>query len=284
MGTSHYFNNYSGVSTSEQRLFEDVVEESIKIMGHNCYYLPRDSYDSLDKILGERPESVFAKAYIVEMYLANVEGYEGDGDFFSRFGLEVRDTSNFIVSRRSFQRYIPSSVARRPREGDLFYVPVLQKIFEIKFVEEELMFMSLGNRNPYIYELRAEVFRYSQENINTGVDEVDNVEDGIAYTIKLALGAGAGNYNIGETVTQGSTTAKVTDWDSITKTLSVINIVNTFSVGSTVVGNDSTASYSISTIDELGENVYYDEFDNGKIQTEVADFIDLTEINPFGMP
>jgi hypothetical protein len=142
----------------------------------------------------------------------------------------------------------------------------------------------LGNKNPYIYELRAEVFRYSQENINTGIDEVDGVEDNIAYTIKLALGAGSGNYNIGEKITQGSTSAKVTDWDSTTKTLSVINIIGAFSVGSTVVGSDSAASYYVSTIDELGENVYYDEFDNGKIQTEVADFIDLTEINPFGMP
>lgn len=149
--TSHYFNNYSANETNEMRLMEDVIVESIQIMGHDVFYLPREAWSEDDNILGENVTNRFKRAYTIEAYLANVEGYEGDGDFFSKFGLEIRDTSNFILSRRSFEKYIPSSIAIRPREGDLIYVPVMQKIFEIKFVEEELMFFSLGKRNPYIY-------------------------------------------------------------------------------------------------------------------------------------
>ena len=111
MATSVYFNNFSGSTINEQRLLEDVVGESIKIMGHDVKYMPREAYDSADDILGESPNAKFSRAYTVEMYLANVEGYEGDGDFFSKFGLEIRDTSNFVVGRRAFEKYIPSTIA-----------------------------------------------------------------------------------------------------------------------------------------------------------------------------
>ena len=137
-------------------------------------------------VFGEYSKSKFNKAYMVELYLANVEGFEGQSDFFSKFGLEIRDTSNFIVSRRTFERYLPSAVAIRPREGDLIFVPLMNKLFEIKFVEEELMFFSIGNRNPYIYELRCELFRYSNEEISTGVDVIDRVEADVGYTTSLS--------------------------------------------------------------------------------------------------
>jgi hypothetical protein len=175
MGTNHYFNNFSPGVINEQRLLEDMIVESIQIMGHDCWYIPRDAYDTVDQILGESVNAKFTRAYAIESYIANVEGYEGDGDFFSKFGLDIRDTSNFIVSYRSFNRYIPSVITVRPREGDLIYVPLMRKLFEIKYVEEELLFFSLGKRHPYIYELRCEVFRYSNENIITGVEEVDEV-------------------------------------------------------------------------------------------------------------
>ena len=143
MATSVHFNNFSPAYTNEQRLMEDNIVESIKIMGHDCWYVPREGFNEVDSLFGENPQSKFERAFNVEMYLANVEGYEGDGDFFSKFGVEIRDTSNFIVSRKSFERYIPSNIAVRPREGDLIFVPTLQKLFEIKFIEEELMFFSL---------------------------------------------------------------------------------------------------------------------------------------------
>ena len=291
MATSVYFNNFSAATINEQRLMEDVIVESIKIMGHDIKYMPREAYDSTDDIIGESPQAKFNRAYTMEMYLANVEGYEGDGDFFSKFGLEIRDTSNFVVSRRTFERYLPSTVAARPREGDLIFVPLLGKIFEIKFVEEELMFFALGKRTPYIYELRCEVFRYSQEDFNTGDSEIDDIEHQIGYTIALNLGAGSGNYHIDEIVYQGSNattgatvTAQVKDWNASTKILEVINIKGVFTAATQVKGNTSNTIYTVTSYDDLADLIDNDDSDNRVIQTEANNFIDLTEINPFGVP
>lgn len=290
MATSVYFNNFSPAVLNEQRLFEDVLVESIKIMGHDVQYMPREAYDSTDEIIGESPEARFRRAYTVEMYLANVEGYEGDGDFFSKFGLEIRDTSNFVVSRRAFERYIPSNIATRPREGDLIFVPLLNKIFEIKFVEEELLFFSLGKRNPYLYELRCEVFRFSQEDIDTGVEQIDDLDKLVSYTIHLNMSAGSNNYYKGETVYQGANlesatvTAKVANWDPPNKVLEVYNIKGVFTNNVGVKSTESNIQKNLISYDELKDHVQYDEFDNRKIQTEADTFVDLSEINPFGTP
>jgi len=290
MATSVYFNSFSPALTNEQRLMEDVIVESIKIMGHDVKYLPREAYDSTDDIIGESPQAKFTRAYTVEMYLANVEGYEGDGDFFSKFGLEIRDTSNFIISRKTFERYVPSKVAKRPREGDLIFVPLLGKVFEIKFVEEELMFFSLGKRSPFIYELRCEVFRYSQEDFETGDKEIDDLEHGAAYTIELNVGAGSGNYHINEILYQGSNlssstvSAEVKYWDNANNKLQVINIKGVFTNGLNVIGDTSNTRYILTNYDDLADLIDWDDSDNRVIQTEANNFIDLTEINPFGVP
>lgn len=290
MATSVYFNSFSPAMISEKRLLEDLLVESIQIMGHDCFYIPRDSYNGDDEIYGETKNAKFTRAYTMEMYVANTEGYEGDGDFFSKFGLDIRDTSNFVIAARTFRKYIPSNIAWRPREGDLIYVPVMQKMFEIKFVEEELLFFSIGNRNPYIYELRCELFRFSDENIVTGVEEVDEVAVENSYAIELNLGSGTGLFNIGETVYQGanltSSLAKgtISDYDPVAKTVNLINIVGTFATATTLRGASSNASYTVTATDVLGDYVFYDQYDNKNLQTEAALFIDLSEINPFGMP
>lgn len=290
MATSVYFNNYSAASTSEQRLFEDMIVESIKMMGHDVKYLPREAFDKNDDVLGENPTAKFSKAYNIEMYLANVEGYEGDGDFFSKFGLELRESSNFIVSRRSFEKYVPSTIAIRPREGDLIYVPVLQKIFEIKFVENELMFKSLGNTNAYVYELRAEMFRYSNENIETGDEEVDEIELENSYTVRVQVAPGTENYYNGEMVYQGSSfassliSARVKGWNPDTRILEVINMKGSFIVGDPLIGVDSQTAVNVVIKDEMEDLVHYDDSDNRVIQTEADAFVDLSEINPFGVP
>jgi hypothetical protein len=290
MAVSHYFNNYSGRMTGEQFLMEDNIVESIKIMGHDCWYVPREGFNEVDSLFGENPQSKFERAYNMEMYLANVEGYEGDGDFFSKFGVEIRDTSNFICSRRSFERYIPSSIAQRPREGDLVFVPALQKLFEIKFVEEELMFFSLGNRKPYIYEMRCELFRYSQESINTGVDEIDHVEHTLGYAIQIDVTTGSGNFYQDERVYQGANvaystaSADVRDWDPTLKQLQLINIIGTFATGSAIKGVTSNANYNISITDTLGDYLDYDTYDNKIIQTEADAITSFNENNPFGEP
>lgn len=259
-------------------------------MGHDCYYIPRDSYNGDDEIFGETKNAKFTRAYTMEMYIANVEGYEGDGDFFSKFGLDIRDNSNFVLAARAFRKYIPSNIAARPREGDLIYIPVMKKIFEIKFVEEELLFFSLGHRNPYIYELRCELFRFSDENFGTGVEEVDEIESDNSYTIELAMGNGSGLFNKGELVYQGanvayaSAKASVTEYDPITKKLTLHNIIGTFATATTIKGDSSNATYTVTTTDVLGEHIFYDQYDNKALQDESTLFIDLSEINPFGMP
>lgn len=290
MATSVYFNNYSAATLNQQRLLEDLIVESVKIHGHDVFYLPRESWDADDTIFGENVNSKFERAYNIEMYLANVEGYEGDGDFFSKFGLEIRDTSNFIVTKRSFDRYVPSNVCIRPREGDLIFVPVLQKIFEIKFVEEELLFFSLGKRNPYIYELRCELFRYSNENINTGIDVVDHIEHTLSYTMQLNLNGGSGNYIIGERIYQGddletsTASAEVKNWDPNTHKLLLLNVKGEFATGSNVIGDTSGTTYNVTISDTIGDFLDYDIYDNRQLQTEADDFIDFSENNPFGRP
>lgn len=290
MPVSHYFNSFSPSMINEKRLLEDLIVESIQIMGHDVYYIPRDSYNGIDEIWGETINAKFTRAYMMEMYLANVEGYEGEGDFFSKFGLDIRDTTNIIVSYRSFHRYMPSTIAARPREGDLLYVPTMRKLFEIKFVEEELLFFSLGHRNPYIYELRCEVFRYNNENIETGVEDIDIIEADNAYSMALKLSTGSGTYYTNEIVYQGanleSATAKaeVKAFDLGTKTIEIFNIIGKFEEGSGVRGVTSNTYYTISTADEMDERTYYDNSDNKVIQSNAEVIIVTTEQNPFGVP
>ena len=270
-------------------MYEDLLVESIRIMGHDIYYLPREEWDDTDLVFGENMSSRFERAYQMEMYIANVDGFEGDNEFFTKFGLEIREGSNFIVTKRAFDKYVPSSITIRPREGDLLYVPVMRRIFEVKFVEEELMFFAKGRRVPYIYELRCELFRYNNEKIETGVDDIDQIDADASYTIELVMG-GSGNYNIGEIVYQGANltsaaaTAKVGDWQPNERKLYLMDINGTFSTTANVVGVDSNTRTIPSSTDTLGDHVYYDLFNNKQIQTEANTIIDFTEINPFGTP
>lgn len=288
MGLSPYF-NHGDNNSPESKLLEDVVVESIQIMGHLCYYMPREEFDDTDFIFGENVDSRFEKAYAMEMYLANVEGFEGDGDFFSKFGLEMRETTNVIVARRTFSKYVPSVSRPRPREGDLVYVPLLQRIFEIKFVEEELNFFSVGKRDPYIYELRAEVFRFSNENIDTGVAEIDAIIDAVSYTVELSLtGGNTLDYTKGEIVYQGSNlsvataTAEVSRWERANSLLYIINTKGAFGAN-TVVGVTSNAQYTVTTADGLGAHTNADWFDNKLLQDQANTILQPT-FNPFGEP
>jgi hypothetical protein len=273
---------------------EDVIVESIEIMGHQVYYIPRESFDNGDMIFGEYSKSKFEKAYSIEAYIANVEGFEGDGDFFSKFGLEIRDTSNFVISRRAFTRGLPSVLRERPQEGDLIYIPLMHRLFEIKFLEKKLMFYALGNREPYIYEIRCELFRYSQEAIDTGVDEIDQIEEDNAYTMRLNLNtSGLGNFKDGEVVYQSSTGrwseqlahATVGEWYKANGTMFIYGITGSFAANTTLYGNTSLAQYTVNSIaDEKNDYVKFDIFDNEDFDTGADLILDLSETNPFGTP
>jgi len=251
--------------------------------------MPRENWNETDMLFGENVNSKFERAYQMEMYINTVEGFKGDQDFFSRFGLEIRDNANFVVGRQTFEKYVPSNITPRPREGDLIWIPVMNRLFEIKFVEEESHMFAIGNKLPYVYELRCELFRYANEEISTRVEDIDKIEDLSSYTVQMVV-TGNGNFIIGETVYQGSNlayatmTATVSDWNGANTELYLIDINGEISNNQSLTGVTSNTVYMVTLVDDLGDHVYYDSFDNKLIQDEGNTFIDFSETNPFGEP
>ena len=197
MPTNVYFNNFPLEQiTSEQLLVEDLVIEAMQIHGMDVYYLPRTSRDSVDMLYGEDTLKQYVTAYPLEMYLENVTGMDGEGDFISKFGLEIRDELTLLVSRRRFKYATGASNLFRPREGDLVYIPLIQNFFEINFVEsdnDQAMFYTLGRGrggNVYVYALKMKQFVFSEEVIDTGNDEIDaQIRDAYKRT-QLTMAAG----------------------------------------------------------------------------------------------
>lgn len=181
MALNSYFNNF--FNTAEQSLLEDLTIESIKIYGHDIYYLPRTIVSRSD-VFNEDRLSVYSNAHVVEVYLVDVEGFQGEGDFLSKFNIQVRDEYSFEVAGSRFANSvgIPEGIPR-PREGDIIYMPLVSSYFIIKFVEHELHnFYQLGNL--YTYQMKTELFEYSGEVFNTGIPEID----GIANNFSIAVG------------------------------------------------------------------------------------------------
>ncbi len=158
----------------EQNLIEDLVVESIKIHGIDLYYLPKRIL-SKDDIFREEELVTFNTAHPIEMYIKNVDGFEGEGDFMSKFGLEIRDRITFTVSRRSFASEILINEADfvRPREGDLIWFPLNRKMYKIQFVEHEAIFYQLGSLQTY--DIVCELFEYNNETFETGIPDIDQV-------------------------------------------------------------------------------------------------------------
>ena len=176
---------------SEQNLYEDIIIESLKIYGQDVYYLPRDIVNE-NKIFGDDIPSRFNSSHIIEMYIENIEGFDGEGDLFTRFGVEIRDEATFVVSKRrwitSVKKYDNEidSTQMRPYEGDLIYLPISNKLFQINHVEHEQPFYQLNNLP--VFKLRCQLFEYSDEDLDTGIDEIDEIETDYAYTYVLTLG------------------------------------------------------------------------------------------------
>jgi hypothetical protein len=293
-----FFANYPNRYSQEQALVEDLIVESIKIYGCDCYYIVRESIDGSeqDLIYGENPTSKFSKTYIIEMYLNEFLDNKSGGDFLSKFGLQINESSTFLISRRTFNKYVPKDIATRPREGDLIYHPTLRSLFEIKHVNSQSNFYTLGRDSqlPYMYNVSCELFKYSQEPIETGYPVIDDIDLEGAYTIDLHLdiysNPSAPNYNIGEVVFQGTdintalARATVADWNPITKVLNIIDIKGTFAVGDTITGQDSNAYYSILSFNDMADNTVTDSYHNEEIQSETDLIIDDSEHNPWGKP
>ena len=143
--TNLYFNNYA--FSGEQNLIEDLITESIKIYGVECMYMPRTLVNE-DLLFGEDRLSKFETAYPIEMYIKSVDGFEGEGDFLSKFNIQIRDEMVLTVSQRRFSEELQVSdttdETARPVEGDLIYFPLNNKVFEVKFVEHESIFYQMG--------------------------------------------------------------------------------------------------------------------------------------------
>lgn len=170
MPTNPFFNNFS--ESQEQTLIEDLVVEAIKMHGIDVYYLPRNVLNKDEVILDDKL-STFNKAILIEMYIKNVEGFEGEGDLLGKFGLEIRDRMTMTMSRRSFFEEVElQTTLTRPREGDLVYFPLNRKFFEIRFVEHEAVFYQMGSLQAY--DLVLELFDYNHETFATGITAIDN--------------------------------------------------------------------------------------------------------------
>ena len=291
MPTSVYFNNYNSVA--EQRVLEDLIVESIKIMGFDGYYLPNDNDIARDLLFGEDPVKKFQSAFPLELYLSNSLDYDGEKEFFSKFGLEIKNNVNVIVSKRSFEQRVPQNIFQRPREGDLIYVPFLNgtgELYEIKFADQDKDFHTLGRRVPFFYELQLEKFKFSHELIVTGVQEIDDSATFSSYTIQLNVAAGTGTYQNKEIVYQAldSTEANATvvavvqEWNKKANTLNVTNIAGEFVPNRNIIGASSNASYVLANFDPLKDNVRDESSDNYIIENQANSIIDFSETNPFG--
>ena len=173
MATNFFFNNFT--NSGEQNLIEDLIIESIRIYGLDVWYLPR-TLGAKDDLLNEDDLSIFEKAYMVEMYIKSVDGFEGDGQFLSKFGLQIRDSVTFTMSQRKFLQDVGLyDEMVRPNEGDLIYFPLNRKLFEVMFVDNKPVFYQMGALQ--MYDLRCELFEFSNERFATGVLEIDTLLD-----------------------------------------------------------------------------------------------------------
>ena len=259
----------------------------------DIYYMPRSSGDQVDLLYGEDTLKQYTSAYPLEMYLEDVTGMEGEGDFMSKFGLEIRDEMTFLVSRR---RFVSTVNQHRPNEGDLIYVPLLQNFFEITFVEHEnnqAMYYTLGRGrggNVYVYALKMKQWVFSNELVLTGNAEIDGqIKDAYPRTKLGLLAGGTGTFVPDEIVYQGASLATANVSATVHNYVSgselyIYRPTGTFATSTQVKGNTSGAIWTVSATSDTAtmDNAFEDVIDNNRIETEADAIIDFTEHNPFG--
>ena len=247
MPTNVYFDTGT---KPEQALYEDLIIEQLRIYGKDVYYIPRQMAGT-DTIFNEDNGSSFEDSYLIEMYMETIDGYEGEKDLMSKFGLDIQDDATFVVSRRRWEQFVSIDnnilVSSRPNEGDLIYFPKASKLFEITFVDHDDPFYQVHNLPTY--KLKCKTFEYASEAIDTGIAEIDAIEndnslDMLQHQITLETGTGSGSLLLENSV-EGAAASYI--------------ILET---------------YNVATIDENSQN---DDF-------ELADdnILDFTESNPFG--
>jgi hypothetical protein len=287
MATNPYFKQ--GVR-SEQTVYEDIIIEALKMYGQDVYYLPREIVNK-DSIFLDDVPSRFGSAYKVEMYIENTEAFDGEGDLFTKFGIELRDQANFIVSRKRWKQLVGSRLDEqnfRPREGDLIYLTLSESIFEIRRVETETPFYQLSNLPTF--RMQCELFEYNDEDFDTNIAGIDVIEEESAFQYALTMDSASTGFTVGETISQGFDTydmkGEVTDWSDSDKVLQVAHVgatdglFHTFTTNAQVSGETSLAVATPTLVQELQEiqkdaqNTIFNDFE--------ADFLDFSESNPFG--
>ena len=311
MATNQYFQNGT---RQEQDLYESLIIEAIQIYGTDAYYIPRKIIKK-DAILNEDLISTFEKAYKIEMYVESVDGFEGDGQLLSKFGLEIRDSVNLVMANLRWNQLIGqygySENSARPLEGDLIYFPLTKGLFEIKFVEVNKPFRQL--QDIPIFRLSCELFEYESQEIDTGITEIDVIQadngnhmvveytnndspakDLEAYeTLNFTLPSGvAGSCEF----FKYETTTDSPSLERIHIGLPTFNDgkYHAITVGTTMVGTASGASVTVSGFNTIDDGTADDDElfpsdpaaqNSAFSQTVNAnDFLDFSEENPFGEP
>ena len=286
--------HFSEKVKSEQNLYEDITIEALKVYGQDVYYLPRDIV-SEDKIFAEDVPSSYNSSYKIEMYIDNIEGFEGEGDLFTRFGVEIRDEATFVVARRRWkqtvQRYDNDISGDRPREGDLIFLPLSNKLFEISHVEHEMPFYQLNNLP--VFKCRAQLFEYNDQDLDTGVEAIQEIEKQGAYTYVLTLGE-KGTIEVGlqakQTLSGGVImSGEISKYSDSDQNLHLIHVgasdgkYHTFTTGNIEIGNTFPAT--IKSVVSVVEDNKISEIEQNNDFGSIADgFLDFSESNPFGDP
>ena len=302
---------FSQAVKSEQHLYEDLVIESLGIYGQDVYYIPRTIVNR-DTILNEDPASTFDDAYLMEMFIENTEGFDGAGDLYSKFGLDIKDEATFVVSRRRWDDRVGvfhSAVENpRPTEGDLIFLPMTNNFFEISFVEDEQPFYQLSNIPTYT--MKCSLFEYNDEDFETGIIDIDDSTAQNAYQLPIDVTISGGtHFEVGEIVRQtvdSSVTPNVIVFGEVqqrTKSSDILSKIwvsnigttgstsaKTFTQGGTITGDTSTYSGIIFKVysdvaDITGNSWAADEqAQNTDFEIDADGFIDFSESNPFGDP
>lgn len=289
MALNRYFKQGS---RSEQNLYEDLILESIQIHGLDFQYLPREVVEK-DMVTGEDIISRFDDAYTIEMYVENIDGFDGEDDLYAKFGVEIRDAATLVVARRRFEQTVATyeDDIDHPREGDLLYFPFSNNIFEISKVQDDQPFYQLRDLN--VYKLRVEMYEYSGEDFDTGIDTIDDVEL-FGYNQKLTLkDSGAPDWDVGEEVVyyaqdseNGPTlTGEITDWDGSTNVLTISQIRSSdgvfreFRAGDTIT---STESNDTRTISIVNDDLSVEDSFNSDYSDDISGIFDTSINNPFG--
>lgn len=244
MPTNFYFQSgIPGGRRTEQNVVEDLIIECLKIYGFDTYYIPRVSVNE-DEILNEDTVQKYTQTYPIEMYMENVDGFEGEGELLTKFGLEIRSTATFVVSRRRWDESIGQTgvtvLPNRPAEGDVVYFPLTKSFFEIKKVDATDPFFQVGKL--YVYKLQCELMQYSSEVFDTGIAEIDGVVQDVGQDLQ--------------------------NWEVLLETGYKLKLE--YESPSNLILD----SYNTVDIDKNADNEYFDR--------EASDILDFTERNPFG--